>query len=299
MEPNPLTALERVTEHFEMLERLVTQRVEELEGGSFELQSARDALSKAYQEAARLSRLKDAFVAMASHELRSPLSAIKGFAMLLDDESATPEEVREAARVINTQTDRLIRILDDMLDVVRIESGTLAVNLGRVDLGELYGRAVDMLNAKHPGRPIVTEGGEASLISDPGKIEQIILNLLDNACKYGPPGSPVRITARELGDGVEVEVHNDGPGLTDEEQLLLFEKFRRLERSRRTGGTGLGLYITRCLVELLGGGIRVESFAGQGVTFRFLLPNLPGFAEEAELPGDSLLAADSYVKLTS
>jgi signal transduction histidine kinase len=299
MEADPLTALEKVTQHLEMLERWVTLRVEKLEEANFELQSARDELAKAYQEATRMSRLKDEFVAMASHELRSPLSAIKGFAILLDDEDATKEEVREAARVINTQSDRLIAILDDMLDVARIESGTLPINLGRVGLGELFEGAVDMLIAKHPGRPIVTEGGEVSLISDPGKVEQIVLNLLDNACKYGPPGSPVRITARAIGDGVEIEVHNDGPGLSDEEQLLLFEKFRRLERTRRTAGTGLGLYITRSLVELLGGGIRVESFAGQGVTFRFLLPNLPGFLDDAEPEGDSPLLGDSYVKVTS
>jgi signal transduction histidine kinase len=276
MDSSPLVALARVTVHLETLEKLVAERVTELEAANRELQGARDELAKAYQDALRLSRLKDEFVAMASHELRTPLTAIKGFAILLDDGDASPEEVKEASRVILAQTDRLIRILDDMLDVARIESGTLPITVSEAGMGELFGRAVDMVHRKYGQRPVRITGSDLFITSDAGKLEQIVLNLLDNACKYGPSGSPVSIAARATPEGVAVEVHNDGPGLTAAEQQALFEKFRRLERTKgEAEGTGLGLYITRNLVELLGGAIVVDSAPGTGVTFSFTLPNLP------------------------
>ncbi|MBM3270632.1 MAG: HAMP domain-containing histidine kinase [Candidatus Sericytochromatia bacterium] len=276
MDPSPLAALARVTAHLESLEKLVAERVLELEAANLELKAARDELAVAHQEALRLSRLKDEFVAIASHELRTPLTAIKGFAVLLEDDQATREEIQEAARVISAQTDRLIRILDDMLDVARIEAGTLPVNISDAGMGEIFARAVEMVRRKYGDRPVRITGADVIICSDAGKLEQIILNLLDNACKYGPPDSPVSVVARALADGVAVEVHNDGPGLTREEQEALFEKFRRLERTRgEAEGTGLGLYITRNLVELLGGAIVVDSAPGTGVTFSFRLPNLP------------------------
>ncbi len=276
MDASPLVALARVTAHLESLERLVADRVYELEEANRELHAARDELAKAYQDAVRLSRLKDEFVAIASHELRTPLTAIKGFAILLDDEAATIEEVREASRVITAQTDRLIRILDDMLDVARIESGTLPVNVSEAGMGDIFSRAIDMMRRKYGDRPLRVEGHDVAITTDADKLEQIILNLLDNACKYGPADSPVSVVARREGTGVAVQVHNDGPGLTAEEQQELFEKFRRLARTKgEAEGTGLGLYITRNLVELLGGAIHVDSAPGIGVTFRFTLPNLP------------------------
>ncbi len=270
-----LESMAQVTLHLERLEKLVADRVVALEEANNELQAARDNLSKAYVEAVRINRLKDEFVAIASHELRTPLTAIKGFAILLDDEQTTMDDVREASQVISSQTDRVIRILDDMLDVARIESGTIPVSLCEVDVAEVLDRAAEMVRIKHGDRTFAFEGGDMVVTSDGGKFEQILLNLLDNACKYGDAATPITVVATAGDDGIVVSVHNDGPGLTPAEQQALFIKFSRLERTRgEAEGLGLGLYITRSLVERLGGTIRIESAPGTGVTFCFSLPNL-------------------------
>lgn len=273
---DPIEALRRVTRHIEELEQLVADRVVALERANADLAAARDELARAHAEAVRLNRLKDEFVAIASHELRTPLTAIKGFALLLDDDRATMDEVRQASRVIASQTDRLIRILDDFLDVARIESGTLHITVEDVSLDEVFTRAADTMRIKHGERLVEFAGRELQVATDAGKLEQIVLNLLDNACKYAAPATPIRVRARPLEDGVAIEVHNDGPGLTADEQAALFAKFGRLERAREGAeGLGLGLYITRSLVERLGGSIRIESAPDAGVTFHFELPNLP------------------------
>lgn len=272
----PLEALVRVTKHLEHLEKLVSERVVALEEANGELAAARDDLARAYSEAVRINCLKDEFVAIASHELRTPLTAIKGFALLLDDEQATMDEVREAARVISSQTDRLVRILDDVLDVARIESGTLPITVATVDVGEVFERTAETMRLKHGDREFDFQGRDLQVTTDEGKFEQILLNLIDNACKYAAPASPIQILARAVGDGIEVDVHNDGPGLSAQEQEAVFAKFSRLERTREeTEGLGLGLYITQSLVQRLGGSIRIESSPGTGVTIVFGLPNLP------------------------
>ena len=233
------------------------------------------ANAHAHAESLRLSRMKDEFVAIASHELRTPMTAIKGFAIMLEALDLSPEESRDAVRVINAQTDRLIRILDDLLNVARIEAGHLPVNVSTFSLEAVLNRILDTMGQKYPESPIGKFRGDLPMRTDSDKVEQILVNLIDNACKYGGPNAKVQINAARHGDETEVRVFNVGKALTPLEQRVLFEKFSRLERTRNDArGTGLGLYITRRLVELVGGTIWVDPAELNGVAFVFRLPTL-------------------------
>ncbi|MBI6545817.1 MAG: GAF domain-containing protein [Cyanobacteria bacterium NC_groundwater_1444_Ag_S-0.65um_54_12] len=233
------------------------------------------ANARAHAESLRLSRLKDEFIAIASHELRTPMTAIKGFAVMLEENDLSLEERLAATRVINTQTDRLVRILDDLLDITCIASGRLPVNCTLFTLEEAIKGILHMINRHYPDRLIQCQVQDMPLQTDRDRFEQILINLLDNACKYASPTASIRVTGCRHGNEAEIRVYNDGQTLTPEEQRNLFEKFGRLERnSHEVRGTGLGLFITRRLVELLGGRIWVENATPSGVAFIVRLPEL-------------------------
>lgn len=234
--------------------------------------------SQAFQALKELNQLKSDFIDMASHELRTPLTAIKGFAATLSNPqfSFTEAERREFLGIINAQSDRLVRLLNDVLDVSRIEGGRVRLAFRRVCLRDLVLRVIKSLSETYPGREIeVAIAPDLAAVTDPDRLEQVLTNLVDNALKYSAPGTPVIVDGGTPSGGeVRLSVTNACNSLTEAEKERLFQKFVRLERnSALVRGTGLGLYIARNLVEMLGGQIEVETPPDGGVRFVFTLPD--------------------------
>jgi PAS domain S-box-containing protein len=221
-----------------------------------------------------VDRLKSSLVSTVSHELRTPLTMIQGFSELLLSRSFTQEQVRDAAQHIHTSAERLGRLIENLLSVSRIDSGRLTADLEPLELRSLVFEAVHPF-AEQWKREIhldVPEGIE-SVLADHDKLIQIITNLISNAIKYSPEGTPVELGARQLDGRVEIFVTDHGIGMTQQELEHVFDKFFRANRTdvQDVGGTGLGLYITKALIEMHGGDIEVTSRPNEGTTFRFSL----------------------------
>ena len=229
-------------------------------------------------EMKQLDQMKDEFVSIAAHELRTPLTAIKGYAELLDRRLSTQggrESNLRSLGVIRKQTERLAGLVNEMLDVSRMEAGRLQLNSEPFDLSTLVGEVVNNMR-------ISSEAHHLSLIAEPGievngdaaRIEQVLLNLIANAITYAPEGGTVDVRVWTDADAALVSVRDQGVGIAPDELPQLFDRFYRAPRAgvMRSGGMGLGLYICRELVMRHGGTIRVESAEGVGSTFTFSLP---------------------------
>jgi len=239
---------------------------------------------------ARTEEMRSSLLSAVSHDLRTPLAAITGAGTMLRDESVkpTPEQQAELLDTICEEAERLERLVTNLLDMTRIESGAVKVKREWVPLEELVTSALARLESKLEHRPITTDiPDDLPLISvDPVLFEQVFLNLFENAAKYTPRGSPLEIHAREQGTAVVVEVADRGPGLKPGEEAHIFEKFVRGARANG-GGVGLGLAICRGIVESHGGTLSAENREGGGALFRITLPILgdaPNASAEPELP---------------
>lgn len=228
-------------------------------------------------ERARLDRMKSDFVATASHELRSPLTSIKGFVELLDrSESLGPRE-QEFVGVILQSTDRLVDLVNDLLDVARLEAGRMEVHPRLFDLAEVIHEVAALMGprlaAKDQRLDLDLPPGLPRALADPMRVRQIVINLVSNAHQYTHEGGRITVTADREGTQLAVAVADDGRGMTQEDMDHVFERFVR--RGEGGHGTGLGLSIVRSLVELQGGSIDVRSARGEGTTFTVLLPAEP------------------------
>ena len=229
-------------------------------------------------EERRVERLKSEFVSTISHELRTPLAAIYGAALTLRREEPSLEAQREGLLdVISGESERLARIVNDILWASRLESGTLHVAIESCDPVKLATSVVDATRAHIPSKIALEFEAEPELplvAADPDKVRQVLTNLVDNAVKYSPDGGTVRVTLRRSGARIAFTVHDEGLGIPLAEQARIFEKFYRLdpELTRGVGGTGLGLYISRELVRHMGGRVSVVSREGEGSIFRVELP---------------------------
>ncbi|OGL65216.1 MAG: hypothetical protein A3I72_05140 [Candidatus Tectomicrobia bacterium RIFCSPLOWO2_02_FULL_70_19] len=230
-------------------------------------------------ELKRLEAVRRDFTANVSHELRTPLTAIQGAAETLHGPaSADPEAVRRFAAAITRHCRRLTSLVDDLLELGRIESKGERLQPREVSVraaAEAALRVLDPLIKERRAKVSVEVPGEADRAwADPAALERILINLLQNAVSYSPEGSPVRVTARGDGEEVAVSVTDEGEGIPPEHLPRIFERFYRVDssRSRERGGTGLGLAIVKHLVQGLGGGVEVESAPRKGSTFRFTLP---------------------------
>lgn len=228
----------------------------------------------------RLENMRRDFVANVSHELKTPLTAVRGFAETLLSGDVPPADVDKYLGVILKHADRLSNLIDDLLELSRIESRKVplqrtAVDVGRVAASVMAGME-PQLRAKSLGVKLIDEApGEA--LADRRAVEQVLTNLLDNAAKYTNSGGHLEVRVSDAHDGIRIEVQDDGIGIPDEDLPRIFERFYRVEkaRSRDLGGTGLGLSIVKHLVQAMDGDISVSSEVGRGSTFAFTLPRAP------------------------
>jgi signal transduction histidine kinase len=253
-------------------------------------------------ERARLERAKSEFVATASHELRSPLTSIKGFVELLEHSSdGMTERQREFIEIILKSTDRLVELVNDLLDVARIEADHVEINRRPIDVGEVVHDVVELImpRMESKGQSLTTYVSPIlpPALADPGRVRQIVANLLTNAHLYTPEGGTVHVGVEPDRAWVQVTVEDSGVGMTKEETERIFERFYRAgNRSGSNPGTGLGLSIVKSLVDLHGGQISVESEPGRGTMFRVrLAAAVPGFDSPAALDairGRNVLVVD-------
>jgi two-component system sensor histidine kinase KdpD len=223
-------------------------------------------------------RLRTALLNSVSHDLRTPLASIKASASsLLDPEVRWSDaEQTEFLATINTEVDRLTRLVHNLLDMSRIEAGALDPRLVENSVAELVGPVVRRARAASRQRVDVDVPEElAAVLVDPVRLDQVLTNLLDNARRYAP-ASPVQVVARQVGEVVEVRVIDHGPGIPGPERERVFDQFYRLKGGgRRPEGTGMGLAICRGIVQAHGGNLRVETTPGGGASFVLTLPVSP------------------------
>jgi signal transduction histidine kinase len=245
--------------------------------------------SRLYQRAQEAVRLRDDFLSIASHELKTPLTSLSlqsDSLVVAAGRGDVPEPVARKAEVIRRNVDRLGRLIANLLDISRMEAGRIDVELEPIDLGdvvrEVTGRFDDEL--ARAGCELRLEiDGPAVGLWDRLRLDQVVTNLVANAVKYGP-GRPITVTVRPKGDDrVVLTVRDEGIGIPAEAQERIFERFERAVTERHYGGFGLGLWIVRRVLEVLGGEIRVESVPGEGATFTVELRRGP---EKTEGRGD-------------
>jgi two-component system phosphate regulon sensor histidine kinase PhoR len=229
-------------------------------------------------ELVRLEEVRRDFVANASHELRTPLAAIRGFAeTLLESESLSSSERKSYLEVIQRHARRLSNLVEDLLTLSTIESRTMHLEIGPVDVARTAENLIADYRLRLQERRITAtlRAGERVLAAaDPRALDQVLGNLLDNAQKYTEPGGTIEMAAEPQGGRVRVSVSDSGIGIPPEHTTRIFERFYRVDqaRSRALGGTGLGLSIVKHLVQAMGGEIFVRSEVGRGSTFTFTLP---------------------------
>ncbi|MFC7879090.1 response regulator [Isoptericola sp. NPDC057391] len=232
-------------------------------------------------ERREVERIKDEFVSVVSHELRTPLTSIRGALGLLDS-GVLDRSSDQAARMVHialTSSERLARLVDDILDVERMDAGTAQLELAEQPLGELVAAATEQVSiqADDAGVVLSSDGSAERVQVDGERIVQTLTNLLSNAVKFSPRGSAVRVSARPVGDLVEVRVDDDGRGIPPDKLETVFRRFEQVDASdaRERGGTGLGLAIARSIVERHGGRMwAVSDGDGRGSSFRMTLPRV-------------------------
>jgi PAS domain S-box-containing protein len=225
-----------------------------------------------------LEEAKSDFIATISHELRTPMTAVLGAAktLLRDDIALSPERRQQLLEMIGAQGTRLTQITEEVLLANRLDRGDVRIDSEPVDLAQLVSETVETMRQQLPDSLSLsasTANGTAAL-GDPNRIEQVLVNLIDNAFKYSPDGGLVVVRTAPCDSGVRVEVSDQGMGIAPSEREAVFEKFYRADPQHRAvpSGTGLGLYICRELVRRMGGTIGVRSQVGEGSTFYFELP---------------------------
>jgi signal transduction histidine kinase len=235
-----------------------------------------------------LNHLQTNFVHSVSHELRTPLTSIVGYAEFLEDSLAGPEhpDLLEYVHQIQRSTWRLERLLDDLLDFALMEAGTFRLKPELTELGD------KVLEIAESFLPQVAQAGldlkvslpESPLLvtADAQRVGQVLTNFIGNAVKLTPPGGRIGVRASAVGDAMRVEVCDTGPGIRPEEMPRLFQRFSQLESGIKRGGAGLGLSISKGLIEAHGGTIGVESAPGEGSTFWFTLPTASPHGPEAQ-----------------
>jgi signal transduction histidine kinase len=266
------------------LELKVKQRTAELEGSRHELAIARD-------EAIAANRHKSAFLANMSHELRTPLNAVIGFSEVLGEKVFGELNAKQAEYIddIHASGHHLLSLINDILDLSKIEAGRLELSLSTFDPSAAIDNALTLMKERANRRGVnlrkeVADGVDV-VTADERAIKQVLINLLSNAVKFTEKGGSVTVRAEHGGDGLMIAVADTGVGIPKQDQAVIFEEFRQgsSDYTRKQEGTGLGLALSKRLVELHGGRIWVESAPGRGSVFSFVLPSRAG--TEARMEG--------------
>jgi signal transduction histidine kinase len=248
-----------------------------LVGSAIQNIRAYEAERTTVEELRRLSALRADFVSLVSHELRSPMASVIGSARTLEQRwrELSPDQRESFLALIAHETSRLAELIGDVLDTSRIEAGTFSYTFDDVDLGRLVrdsAAAADHGQDEVAVEAVIREPLPA-VRGDRDRLQQVLVNLIDNAVKYSPPGDRVRVEAEQTDGRVVIEVRDRGPGISPEHQRLIFEKFGRANVAEHAKpGTGLGLFIARSIAEAHGGALEVRSAPGRGATFRLSLP---------------------------
>jgi len=222
--------------------------------------------------------MKAMFISVISHELKTPVALIKGYANTLRREDADwdANTVDESLAIIEEESDRLDRLINNLLEASRIQAGTLRMEMSDVRISKLAAKAVERFRVQAPDHQLRLDFPPdfPTLLGDEERLQGVLYNLVSNAIKYSPKGGKIRVGGRVRRDHVEVYVSDQGQGITSEQQSRLFEPFYRVDSSlgRSTQGVGLGLFLSKAIIEGHGGRIWVESAAGRGSIFRFTLP---------------------------
>jgi two-component system, OmpR family, sensor histidine kinase ResE len=230
-----------------------------------------------------INKLKDEFVFVAAHELRAPITVLKAYvAEIVDDEKLIKKMEKsnpyfvEVIHSIDAAKDRLSNLLNDLLDVARMEAGKFKVNIQEVDFAEAVGPLIQNLAQLGKPRGITVAlklNSEIPRIKiDPDRVNEVLTNLVANAIKYNLDGGKVTVSASYADKKLSVEVADTGVGLSEEEKKHLFEKFWRSDDVRQIEGTGLGLFIVKHILDQLNGTISFDSKKGEGTVFKFSLP---------------------------
>jgi len=244
-----------------------------------EIKRATEKLQQANEHLKELDKMKDEFLSVASHDLRTPMTAIKGYLWLMMKKVSlfSPDETEKLHRIYNS-TERLIALINDMLDISRIEGGRMEIvheHFAILDTihdveQELLGQAAERKLT------IIVKPGNFSVHADRNRTHEVLVNLIGNALKFTPEGGTVTVSCEDIGSAIATSVTDTGIGIKPENIHYLFKKFGRIDTSDRlqtqVPGTGLGLYICKKIIELSGGKITVESTIGKGTTFMFTLP---------------------------
>jgi signal transduction histidine kinase len=251
-----------------LLGRLVASAVQNIR--------AYEAERKTVEELRRLSALRADFVSLVSHELRTPMAAVIGSARTLQQRwrELSPDQRESFLELIAGETNRLATLISDVLDTSRIDAGTFSFRFSDIDLGELVRDSVATaeLGSDEVSVRAAVQDSLPSVRGDAERLRQVLMNLLDNAIKYSPEGDEVEVRAYAEDGRIRVDVRDNGPGISREDQRLIFEKFGRVTSGHTPPGTGLGLFIARSIAEAHGGTLDVTSAPERGATFTLDLP---------------------------
>jgi signal transduction histidine kinase len=230
----------------------------------------------ALEQLERVNRAKSEFVSIVSHEFRTPLTGIQGFSEMMRDEDLSMPEMKEYAADINKDAMRLTRMINEMLDLDRMEAGRITLHREPTDVNAVVADAASRVRPNAPGHPITLalEPGLPSLSADPDRLMQIVANLLSNAVKYSPTGGEIVVTTALDREDIHLSVADHGIGIPPDKLQDVWERYSRVETDTTRGiqGTGLGLAIVRLIVNMHGGRAWAESSVGRGSTFHVLLP---------------------------
>ena len=254
--------------------RILDIRRESIRGGRF-IMTARDVTQER-----QISRLKDELVSTVSHELRTPLTAISGALGLMAGGAAgdLPDRAKQLVAIGSKNAERLIHLVNDLLDMDKLQSGKLVFHFDERELGLLLTESVEQIEpyAERFGVKLALERPSEAVVAkvDSNRLCQVMTNLLSNACKFSPSGGTVRISLQRVGDSAQISVADEGPGISPEFRARLFKRFEQEEGAHQQGhaGTGLGLAISKAIVEAHGGSIALDPAAEKGATFRVELP---------------------------
>jgi two-component system phosphate regulon sensor histidine kinase PhoR len=236
-------------------------------------------LTFALEEVKKISKRKTDFISSVSHELRTPLTSIKGYAAILMEEKLghLPAAAKERLEKINRHSDELVHMINDLLDISRLESDRMIIKIDTYNLKEMVENVIELLSVQIKDKELtlsINIPSDTQVNVDKSQVERVFINLIGNAIKFTPKHGKITLTTKPAKDFIQVNISDTGIGIPKDAQELIFEEFYRIDNpiNQQLKGTGLGLSLAKNIIEAHRGVIWVESEVGHGSTFSFLLP---------------------------